>query len=139
MLTNTSNQGLPAASVTHSNQDIALETKNLYRAIVGKMVVNDISVQVKQGEVLAILGLALDDSFTRLNALKQILSFSINMPAAIFSLFSGQVIWSIALVIALSALIGGVLGGRLAGWIRPIVLRWIVVSTGVVIAVLYFV
>jgi uncharacterized membrane protein YfcA len=49
------------------------------------------------------------------------------------------VIWSVALVMAVGALIGGVLGGRLAGWVRPIVLRWIVVSAGVVIAVLYMV
>ncbi|MFZ0928839.1 MAG: sulfite exporter TauE/SafE family protein [Syntrophobacteraceae bacterium] len=87
--------------------------------------------------VLAVLGLVLDDTLTRLNALKQILAFSINMAAAIFFLFSGQVIWPVALVMAVGALIGGVLGGRLAGWIRPIVLRWIVVSAGVVIAVLY--
>jgi len=89
--------------------------------------------------VLAVLGLVLDDSLTRLNALKQILAFGINMAAAIFFLFSGQVIWSIALVMAVGALIGGVLGGRLAGWISPIVLRWIVVSAGVVIALLYMV
>jgi uncharacterized protein len=87
--------------------------------------------------VLAVLGLVLDDSLTRLNALKQVLSFSINMAAAIFFLFSGQVIWPVALVMAVGALIGGVLGGRLAGWIQPNVLRWIVVSAGVVIAVLY--
>ncbi len=89
--------------------------------------------------VLAVLGLVLDDSLTRLNALKQILSFSINIAAGIFFLFSGQVVWSVALVMAVGALIGGVLGGRLAGWIRPIVLRWIVVSAGVVIAVLFMV
>ena len=89
--------------------------------------------------VLAVLGLVLDDSLTRLNALKQVLSFSINMAAAIFFLFSGQVIWSVALVMAVGALMGGVLGGRFSSWIRPVVLRWIVVSAGVVIAVLYMV
>jgi uncharacterized membrane protein YfcA len=89
--------------------------------------------------VLAVLGLVLDDSLTRLNALKQILSFGINMAAAIFFLFSGQVIWPVALVMAVGALIGGVLGERLAGWIRPIVLRWTVVTAGVAIAVLYVV
>jgi len=89
--------------------------------------------------VLSVLGLVLDDSLRRLNALKQILSFSINTAAAIFFLFSGRVVWPVALVMALSSLIGGVLGGRLAGWIRPAVLHWIVVSAGVVIAVLYMV
>jgi uncharacterized protein len=89
--------------------------------------------------VLAVLGLVLDDSLTRLNVLKQVLSFSINTAAAIFFLFSGRVIWPVALVMAVGSLIGGFLGGRLAGWVQPIVLRWIVVSAGVVIAVLYLV
>lgn len=89
--------------------------------------------------VLAVLGLVLDDSITRLNALKQILAFCINVAAAVFFVFSGQVVWTVALVMAVGALLGGVLGGRLAGWIRPLVLRWIVVSAGVVIAVLYMV
>jgi putative ABC transport system ATP-binding protein len=35
---------------------IALETKNLSRAVAGKVLVNEISVQVKQGEVLAVVG-----------------------------------------------------------------------------------
>jgi len=89
--------------------------------------------------VLAVLGLVLDDSMTRLNALKQILAFCINIAAAVFFVFSGQVIWSIALVMAVGAIMGGVIGGRLAGWIRPVVLRWIVVAAGTVIAVLYLV
>jgi len=89
--------------------------------------------------VLAVLGLLFDDSPTRLNALKEVLSFSINMAAAVFFLFSGRVIWPVALVMLVSSLIGGVLGGRLADWIRPAFLHWIVVSAGVVIAVLYIV
>jgi len=89
--------------------------------------------------VLAVLGLVLDDSLTRLNALKQIISFSINIAAAIFFVFSGQVVWPVALVMAIGALIGGALGGRLAGWIKPVILRRIVVTAGVVIALIYFV
>ncbi|MBL8057851.1 MAG: sulfite exporter TauE/SafE family protein, partial [Anaerolineales bacterium] len=65
--------------------------------------------------VLAVLGVVLDDNLTRLNALKQSVSFSVNIAAAIFFLFSGQVVWSAALVMAGGALIGGVVGGRLAG------------------------
>jgi uncharacterized membrane protein YfcA len=36
-------------------------------------------------------------------------------------------------------LIGGVLGGKLAGRIKPATLRWTVVVIGVVIAIIYFV
>lgn len=88
--------------------------------------------------VLAALGLTLDDSLTRLNALKQTIAFSVNLAAAVFFLFSGQVIWSVALVMAVGALIGGTLGGRFAGRIRPSTLRWTVVVIGVVVSSVYF-
>ena len=88
--------------------------------------------------VLAVLGLVLEDSLTRLNALKQFLAFVINVAAAVFFLFSGQVVWSVALVMAVGALFGGAIGGRLAGRIRPITLRRIVVTAGVIIAAIYF-
>ncbi len=89
--------------------------------------------------VLAVLGTLIDDTLTRLNALKQSISFSVNIAAAIFFLFSGKVVWSAALVMAIGALLGGALGGRLAGRIKPAVLRWLVVGVGLVVAVIYFV
>lgn len=89
--------------------------------------------------VLSALGLTLEDSLTRLNALKQAVAFTVNLAAAIFFLFSGQVLWSAALVMAVGALIGGILGGRLAGRIKPATLRLTVVLIGVVIAIIYFV
>lgn len=89
--------------------------------------------------VLAVLGLTLEDSLTRLNALKQAVSFSVNVAAAIFFLFSGQVLWLVAAVMAVGALLGGVLGGKLAGKIQPSVLRWLVVTIGVVVALIYFI
>jgi uncharacterized membrane protein YfcA len=89
--------------------------------------------------VLAVLGLVLDDTLTRLNALKQAVSFSVNIAAAIFFLFSGQVVWPAALVMAVGALAGGALGGRLAGRIKPAMLRWMVVVIGIVVAVIYLV
>lgn len=89
--------------------------------------------------VLAVLGLSLDDSLTRLNALKQAISFSVNITAAIFFLFSGKVVWSAALVMAVGALIGGTLGGRLAGRIKPASLRKIVVTIGFAVAIIYLV
>lgn len=89
--------------------------------------------------VLAVLGLVLEDSLTRLNALKQVIAFSVNISAAIFFLFSGKVVWMAALIMAAGSLVGGVIGGRLAGFIRPAVLRWVVVAIGIVVAVIYFV
>jgi uncharacterized membrane protein YfcA len=89
--------------------------------------------------VLAVLGLILDDSLTRLNALKQAVAFSVNVAATVFFLFSGQVRWSFALVMAIGALAGGALGGRLAGKLPPAVLRWTVVTIGLLVAIAYFV
>ncbi len=89
--------------------------------------------------VLAVLGLVLEDSLTRLNALKQIISFSINIAAAVFFLFSGKIVWPAALVMMVGALAGGALGGRLAGKIKPAVLRRLVVTAGALIALIYFV
>ncbi|MGD0709285.1 MAG: sulfite exporter TauE/SafE family protein, partial [Anaerolineaceae bacterium] len=89
--------------------------------------------------VLATLGLVLDDSLTHLNALKQAIALSTNLAAAIFFIFSGQVLWSAALVMAVGALIGGSLGGRLAGHIKPATLRWVVVTIGVIVSIIYFI
>jgi uncharacterized membrane protein YfcA len=89
--------------------------------------------------VLSALGLTLEDTLTRLNALKQAVGFAVNVAAAIFFLFSGQVVWSVALVMAVGALIGGTLGGKLAGKVKPATLRWMVVIIGVIISIIYFV
>lgn len=89
--------------------------------------------------VLATLGLILDDTLTRLNALKQAISLSVNVAAALFFVFTGQVVWLAAGVMAVGALLGGALGGRLAGRIKPQTLRYVVIAIGVIVAVIYFV
>lgn len=89
--------------------------------------------------LLAVLGLTLDDSLTHLNALKQVLSFCVNIAAVSLFLWSGQVLWSAAAVMAIGALLGGALGGKLAGRLSPAMLRWTVVTGGVIIALVYWV
>lgn len=88
--------------------------------------------------ILSVLGLILDDTLTRLNALKQGVAFSVNMAAAVFFLFSDKVVWPAALVMAAGAILGGTLGGKLASRIKPSQLRWVVVTIGVVVAIIYF-
>ncbi len=87
--------------------------------------------------ILAVLALLLEDTLTRLNALKQAIAFSANVAAAIFFVFSGKVVWEAALVMAIGALAGGAMGGRLAGRIQPSLLRKLVVAIGVIVAVVY--
>jgi len=87
---------------------------------------------------LAILGLFLKDNLTRLNALKQLLSLVVNVAASWFFLFSHQIYWSAAIVIAIGSLIGGLLGGKLARIISPSYLRWTVVILSIITAIVYF-
>ncbi len=89
--------------------------------------------------VLAVLALVIDDTLTRLNGLKQAIAFSVNTAAALFFLFSGRVVWSAALVMAIGALLGGVIGGRLASRIQPETLRRVVVTIGVIVSFIYLV
>jgi len=89
--------------------------------------------------LLAVLALTLEDTITRLNGLKQALSLASNSTAACVFIGSGQVDWSAAALMAAGALVGGALGGRLAGKVNPDTLRALVVIAGVALALIFFV
>jgi len=89
--------------------------------------------------VLAALGLLIDESLTRLNATKQAVGFAANGAAAALFVFSGQVHWPVGLVMAVGAIAGGAVGGRLAGRIRPATLRLVVVTVGVLVGLAYLI
>ena len=83
--------------------------------------------------VLAVLGLFLDDTLTRLNALKQCISLGTNVAAAVVFIFSGSVVWPLAAVMAVGALAGGAVGGRVAGRVNADLLRWMIVVIGLAV------
>lgn len=87
--------------------------------------------------ILAALGLMYNESIASLNALKQLMSLCINLSAAVYFLFSGMVNWPVAVTMAAGAILGGYLGGRMAGNIRPSVLRWTVVIIGIAAGIYY--
>ncbi|MGE5528375.1 MAG: sulfite exporter TauE/SafE family protein [Patescibacteria group bacterium] len=89
--------------------------------------------------VLAALGLLLEDSLTRLNAVKQAVALGVNVAAAVFFVFSSRVAWPVALAMAAGAMLGGAAGGRLSGRIRPAALRRVVVGIGLAVAIVYLV
>lgn len=85
--------------------------------------------------LLAILGLFHAGPLSKVNALKQALSFVINVVAAVFFSFSGHVRWELVPVMAVASVIGGFAGGRLAGRISGDQLRKVVVVAGLAAAV----
>ena len=89
--------------------------------------------------ILAVLGLFIEDSLQRLNALKQGISLASNIAAAIFFLFSGMVVWEAAAVMVVGAFAGGAAGGRFATRINAELLRWSVVSIGLAIGIWFLV
>jgi uncharacterized membrane protein YfcA len=89
--------------------------------------------------LLALYSLVVPDTLVRINALKQATSFAANVSAALFFVFSGHVVWEAALVMAVGALVGGTLAGRVVRYINPVALRAVVVVIGLVVAIVYFV
>ena len=83
---------------------------------------------------LAMLGLAIDDTLTRLNALKQAMSLACNIAAALYFAIGATVVWSAAAAMAAGALAGGWLGGRLARRVQASTLRTVVITIGLSIA-----
>jgi uncharacterized membrane protein YfcA len=87
--------------------------------------------------LLAVLGLVFPDGLKRLNALKQVLATVINVVAAVFFSFSGHVDWRFVAVMAPASLVGGWLGGKFVGKVRPEPLRAVIVVYGVALALWY--
>ena len=88
--------------------------------------------------LLALLGLFVGDSLQRLNGLKSLLSVVINAVAVVAFARFGPVVWSVVAVMAIASLVGGRVGGGVARSLRPNVLRAIIVTFGVVVAIRLF-
>jgi uncharacterized membrane protein YfcA len=83
--------------------------------------------------MLALLGIFLNDSLQRLNALKGVLSFSVNVVAAAVFVVFGPVAWLPVLIMAAASLLGGNAGARVARKLQPNILRVAVIAYGVAI------
>ena len=86
---------------------------------------------------LAMIGLAIEDSLTRLNALKQAMSLACNIAAALYFAIGATVVWTAAGAMAAGALLGGWGGGKLAGRISAGTLRVVVIAIGLIIAAMF--
>jgi uncharacterized membrane protein YfcA len=88
--------------------------------------------------ILAVLGVVVDDTLIRMNALKQLLTLVINVVAAIVFLVFGTIAWQAALVVAIASLVGGYIGGAIASRVPETLLRGIVVAVALTASAIYF-
>ena len=88
--------------------------------------------------LLALLGVAFDDSLQRLNALKALLQLVIGGVAALGFVLLADVAWTAFAVVASTSLVGGEIGARLAQRMSDRALRAGIVAFGVVAAVWLF-
>ena len=89
--------------------------------------------------VLAVLGLAFDDTLQRLNALKALLQLVIGVVSALGFALVTSVAWTAVAIIAPASVIGGEVGARLARRVSDRALRVGIVTYGIACAVWLFV
>ena len=85
--------------------------------------------------LIAVLGLFLHETLQRINALKTSLTMVVNGVSAVAFAFLGPVVWSAALVLAGTTLVGGMLGAVIARRLSDRALRLAVVVIGLGAAV----
>ncbi len=82
--------------------------------------------------LLSIMSLGLPDELQRLNALKVVLTGTVNFVAAIVFAAAAHVAWDAAGLIALGSTLGGVIGARAGRRLAPAALRALIVAVGIV-------
>lgn len=81
---------------------------------------------------LSLMGMLLDESLQRLNAVKNVLSAIVNTVAALFFLFAADFDWTAVGLIAAGSALGGYAGSKVGRRFSPVVLRTLVVTVGTV-------
>jgi uncharacterized membrane protein YfcA len=84
--------------------------------------------------LLGVLGTLVADSLQRLNGLKTVLAFVVNLVGVLIFLVSGQVAWLFAAILVVCSYLGGVVGARAARKLSASVLRYGVVILGLLVA-----
>jgi uncharacterized protein len=80
---------------------------------------------------LALMGLFLDETLQRTNAVKNVLGALVNGTAALYFLFFADFDWTAVLLIAVGSAVGGQFGALVGRRLPPAALRAIVVAVGV--------
>ena len=82
--------------------------------------------------LMAVLGIGVDETLQRLNAVKNVLAAVVNAVAGLIFAVVADVDWWIVLVIGIGAVIGGQLGATVGRRLPSAVLRVVIVVVGVV-------
>jgi uncharacterized membrane protein YfcA len=89
--------------------------------------------------LVAALGLILDESLNRINALKNAISALVGLiTVVVFALF-GPVDWFDVLLLAPATIVGGYVGARVARRLPPVILRAVIVTLAFVVGIILFV
>ncbi|MYU20578.1 TSUP family transporter [Streptomyces sp. SID8352] len=79
---------------------------------------------------LSLMGMLMNDSLQRLNAVKNVLAAIVNGIAAAFFLFVADFDWTAVLLIAVGSALGGQIGARIGRRLPPAALRAFIVVVG---------
>jgi uncharacterized membrane protein YfcA len=88
--------------------------------------------------MLAMLQLLGFTDIHRMNALKVVMGSAINVVAMVVFIFAGKVVWALAPVMILGAVLGGYLGAHGALKISPQKIRWLVSAIGFAMTAYFF-
>lgn len=81
---------------------------------------------------VSLMGMLLDETLQRLNAVKNVLAAVVNTVAAVLFLFFAHFDWTAVVLIAAGSALGGLIGARTGRRFSPTVLRTLIVSVGTV-------
>jgi uncharacterized protein len=81
--------------------------------------------------LVGVMGLLLADPLQRLNAFKNTLAAVVNLVAGVIYAFVAPVSWPVVAVLAVSSIVGGLLGASVGKRLSPAVLRGVIVVIGV--------
>jgi uncharacterized membrane protein YfcA len=81
--------------------------------------------------LVGVMGLLLADPLQRLNAFKNTLAAVVNLVAGVIYAFVAPVSWPVVAVLAVSSIVGGLLGASVGKRLSPAVLRGAIVVIGV--------
>jgi uncharacterized membrane protein YfcA len=86
--------------------------------------------------LLSVLGLT---DLNEMNAIKTIANGTTNVAAVFIFIAKGAIVWHPALIMAISAIVGGYLGARIARKVDQRIMRWLIVALGLALSAYYFV